>query len=127
MKANELRIGNWIEVKNLYTQKWCFEQVKGKTLMNMHEMPDHHLIKENIRPIHLTEEWFIAMGFKDKQDRFEKWAYTKKIIADCSIRIVSTNKRTSFFIRQYGHIKYVHEMQNLYFALTGKEIQIEKP
>ena len=74
-------------------------------------------------PIPLTEEWLLKFGFVNggKSD-FDK----KKL----SIHLPSfyyTNGRTfynSWRIMDYS-VKSVHQLQNLYFALTGEELEIQ--
>ena len=35
-------------------------------------------------------------------------------------------KSYPFYINGYHEIKYVHQLQNLYFALTGEELEINE-
>jgi hypothetical protein len=72
-------------------------------------------------PIPLTEEWLLRFGFEDKG---------KKVF-----RIVNSGMNMSFSVAFTGigytpcqfsskRIEYVHQLQNLYFALTGEELAI---
>lgn len=119
MKANELRIGNWIHSSSLNKdrQVWSFY--------------DLHYFLENMKPIELTEEWLIKLGFKDKQEEVE----------NCNINY-TYSKNPQFWIQKhtevdehifYGlnnsievFIKSVHQLQNLFYCLTGKELTINK-
>jgi hypothetical protein len=69
-------------------------------------------------PIPLTEQWLITFKFEqDGKDYF------------CNIlRMVYNDKKNIFIAYPYGYpisplrCLYVHQLQNLYFALTGKEL-----
>jgi len=116
MKANELRIGNWVKDEN------GFYQIKGE-----------HLDEDTFPTIQtwgitLTEEWFVKFGF----ERDDVWVeMIKKISPLRSLGCVDNN----IFICQMGqdlpfqevflsNCQYVHQIQNLYFAITGEELTI---
>lgn len=65
-----------------------------------------------IKPIPITEEWLLKFGF-EKDNMY--W------IDDTNIGF-TFYKNGKIEWNQPKHIKYVHELQNLYFALTGKEL-----
>ena len=121
MKANELRIGNW--VYNDFTR----EDIEVYPMM-IHRLSkiegEHH-----IKPIPLTEEWLIKFGFE------------KDVLSLFNIEILKDKDPTSAIIicledglceitrnSRFGttiSMKYVHQLQNLYFALTGEELEIK--
>ncbi len=73
--------------------------------------------------IPLTEEWLIKFGFeKTNVDIFFKHIGEKAL----SIYLESNNLTTllSFDFQEtpLRRVKYVHQLQNLYFALTGEEL-----
>ena len=107
MKANELRIGNWIECKFGNTQIHCIdtESVEYDTFAEY--------IKD-IKPIPLTEQWLLDFGFDKMNTEYSKGYY---FYNDETLRIDHGNEC-------YFDIpcKYVHTLQNLYFALTGEEL-----
>lgn len=115
IQANELRIGNW--VYNTY--------VKG--YMEVYPMMIHQLYKietegkySNIEPILLTEEILLKAGFEDKEYTME----LNSISFSWGSRIIATKKRQSWKCDNYEHIQYLHQLQNLIFALTGNELEI---
>jgi len=76
----------------------------------------------------LTEEWLLKLGFElayesDYRRKFDmldsRFGYDFDLNGD-------TNGMQGFrYIGNYlGHIKHVHQLQNLYFALTGKELEV---
>lgn len=108
MKANELRIGNIVNRQGTEIRvdgsdiKW-FED--GSYL--------------GIEPIPLTEEWFVRFGFNKANE------YYKKQCNDFVLGI----RIEDFFMPYISHTKliHVHQLQNLYFALTGEELEIKNP
>ena len=72
---------------------------------------------ENIEPIPLTEEWLIKMGFiTDKLNGFDHYKGDFEICLP------------NYFMWKdslLNSIKHVHQLQNLYFALTSKELKIK--
>ena len=111
MKANELRIGNWIYSKT-YSKEIQMKSFFG--LCNVEASPDL------FKPIPLTEEWLLKFGFERMKFFGTNINYLLKepICISTSDMVVEWNK-PNFIIKQ---IKYIHEIQNLYFALTGKEL-----
>ena len=112
MNAKELRIGNIIqstEFKNPFSVDY---QNIGLVLLE----PDKY------EPVNLTPEWLVSRGFhydgitfwSDKMDEFNIMLghYAGGNIYLC----------TMLSIIHSIEIQYVHQLQNLYFALTGEEI-----
>ena len=90
-----------------------------------------------VKPIPLTEEWLLKFGFTNYEwctdcafIKFnnshimlryfnDKWYCTKtKVSKDSKGHKMSEGKD----IVRKGIIKHVHQLQNLYFALTGEEL-----
>ncbi|WP_131828098.1 hypothetical protein [Elizabethkingia anophelis] len=71
-------------------------------------------------PIHLTEEWLVKLGF-EKSDSLSNCTKTtngyKFDFAGGEVLYLDSVR--------LKHIKYVHQLQNLYFALTGEELTIK--
>lgn len=117
---SELRRGNWI---NSSHGKIQFDFFSNNTLML--------LLEESIRPIALTPEILEKAGFEIKSNTenvisvFEyddfylnyDWRYR-----DVFEPMVLYNKE---WVCYSNPIKHVHQLQNLYFALNGKELEIK--
>jgi hypothetical protein len=116
MKANELRIGNWVMVFPVkHPQQVCdvmFDSVNTESVFGQHY--------GEVDPIPLTEDWLLKFGFVSNpyEDRYEKGT----IHIECD----KTKGATYLWIENMPHIKYVHQLQNLYFALTGEELTYER-
>ena len=75
----------------------------------------------NLKSIELTEEWLINLGFEQDTDISYRWYHINGSLAydldDNCIRIDDT--------WEFGKRQYVHELQNLFFALTNEELQFK--
>ncbi len=105
MKATELRIGNIVNYCN------SVKQLDAELFLQLLKYTTP------FEPITLTEEWLLKFGFVDRGlgDFRRSWLHL--------IRNSSTSFETNcFFVK----IKYIHQLQNLYFALTGEELTINQ-
>jgi hypothetical protein len=113
MKATELRIGNLVNYDtaegDVFTNvidwqdlKWLSEDEKGFNLVH--------------NPIPLTEEWLLKFGVKD--NRLGLFDFVK-VSDDVGYHIY-------FIGRHLIEIQYVHQIQNIYFASTNKELTLTK-
>jgi hypothetical protein len=117
MKVSDLRIGNLILDTN-YTEERLFK-VKEVNISILEDLnnPDFEF-----KPIPLTEEWLVKFGFKNctlKKFRLTIGHWEKR---KCSLY---WRKGKGFCKSGKGiKVKYVHQLQNLYFALTNTELTI---
>jgi hypothetical protein len=135
MEANELRIGNFIEKKEITYSGL-------KTLTHAIEIKDlaHY---ESFEPILITEEWLLKFGFvkENKRETEHHSNFYSMCVYDYKYSFAYADFRNDWgFYHSYTDalndsdnnkfdfiscgIKYVHQLQNLYFALTGKELEI---
>ena len=125
LKANECRYGNFIigtyesEDDNLVHETIC-EFKFYDCYNNYYNVESKERIEEftGFKPIPLTEEWLLKFGFiNDKVLEFYRNDFTDSTI------IIDYN---FICLLGYSHVKlnYVHELQNLYFALTGSELTV---
>ena len=81
---------------------------------------------ENIEPIPLTEEWLIKFGFEKIGYNFRKCEDHGYGLGITEFIIWFNTYKKTYSIKAINilvEIKTVHRLQNLYFALTGKELQ----
>lgn len=73
-------------------------------------------------PTPLTEEWLLKAGFEFKGKRISKdWFYLWNDDNKIVFALAEMQDETGTYLE----IKYVHQLQNLYFALTGKELEFK--
>ena len=124
MEIKELRIGNYISPLGIGLTK-----VEGfciwDNLIQSSNFAERDI--EDFEPIPLTEDWLLIFGFeKDSQVNLFRLEnklgiivyYPKTSVEKAKINFMLTN--ASFMINT---IRYVHELQNLCFALTQKELE----
>jgi hypothetical protein len=135
MKASELKIGNYILI-NAYNEKNVISQVTeilderihlhNFWIGNTNTFAQRHPLEECF-PIPLTEEWLLKFGGKE-DERKDIYLPIPRVI-DMRIYIKFDHlllcKGQVCPMYEYEHIKNVHQLQNLYFALTGEELEIK--
>lgn len=117
IKASELRLGNFVyEGRN--TVKVAPVHIVDQSVSDLRG--DNHLL-----PIPLTEEILLKCGFDDLgQFGFGIGGFHVESTANFRgtfnysycYRVIS---------REIAPIKHLHQLQNLYFALTGEELKID--
>lgn len=122
MKVSELRIGNYVN------RLGYPEQIKSITISEGKRgyvaVQSSGVITHNqIEPIPLTEEWLLKLGFEKLENKFYskgRFSYHKKygwkIFENWVNGWVGVQK-----------VEYVHQLQNLYFAISGEELILERP
>ena len=125
MNANELRIGNLV-YKSL-------KSGQGRTVINPIGCQDIVRIFEDIgsfnyAPIPLTEDILLKCGFEIRKYGLSKDYYIgiNEITKDWLFYIVWLNDfEYPFYMNGRHQVKCLHQLQNLYFALTQKELTIK--
>lgn len=112
MKANEIRIGN------LIVESLSFGSDK---VIKVDSNIFNRRIDEFI-PIPLTEEWLLKFGFKKNLNSNDIIYYI--LAGECLLEYNLTHNFAD--IDLFIDIKYVHQLQNLYFALTNEELTYEQ-
>ncbi len=106
LSKNEIRIGNYLISKMMGILKV--------------QMIPIDIDMSNYEPIKLTEEWLINLGFEETD-------YAGGCYYLGSIQIDLSDFECAFKTNWLDcKVKYVHQLQNLYFALTGKELTHQK-
>jgi len=122
MNITELRIGNLVYCVATNNIQKITGITEEHTYVN--SITFDYLEFDELEPIDITEEWLIRFGF-EHSDRFgfEHSDFLQDFIKDSFHLIITNNgKFISPDICRSPELKYVHQLQNLYFALTGKEL-----
>jgi hypothetical protein len=132
LKAQDLRVGNWVienEFPNIYSkiQSISFTGYASSSYNDSINVKD-------LTPIPITEDILLKFGF-EKTDDFGDQIYYALINRgnrhyyicfdhdDISFGLSVFNQCTSL-IYDSDSLQNLHQLQNLYFALTKKELEI---
>jgi len=121
MKANELRLGNYVGFWGTTDFVTQVNEIEIET--NAY----NNVSINDVKPIPLTEEWLIKFGFfpSKYKDGYTISPYGKnEFLLDKEY----TDEGEWDFCTDENYlktIKYVHQLQNLYFALTNEELTTE--
>jgi len=118
VKVNELRMGNlvnWQVASSIYQGEITSIStnvvvVDHKSSFKVNSEDEYY----HINPIPLTEDWLLKFGFKTFKKDWSKKSF-----------IVHSRKRGFIIRKSIPQIEYVHQLQNIYFALTGEELIIK--
>ena len=131
MKAKELRIGNWVnrpsgdvKIIDLLTHRNEFgfhTELVGNVAGNI----------DTLEPIPLTEEWLLRFGFIKRDSNWvipytdrEGFKYHHSVQFYDGEWIYSNDGSNAGCYTLEADISNVHQLQNLYYALTGEELEI---
>jgi len=113
MKAQELRLGNTLQYGD------------SEIIVDANIIRDFGLyISTGLKSIPLTEEWLVRFGFDSegfKQYDFLNWGlFVKKGMGN------GYTASHGFFVQRFEltEVKYVHELQNLFYALSHEELTL---
>ena len=115
IQANELRIGNYIFSKE--TQET--QIITGLTDENpfINAITFDYTNYDEIEPIPLTEEWLLKFGFEHREFSFDKGTFF----------LMKRTGKPEYLYQAHTkrfQVKSVHQLQNLYFDLTGAELTV---
>lgn len=114
MNANELRIGNWVEFDG---RQFQIDSVAREfPTLNTEEFGIGVVDWNNISPIVISEEVLLKCGFVKAWGDYSIDDYSYSFSGQFSY----IDAETIYVIAQ--NIKYLHQLQNLCFALTGQEL-----
>jgi hypothetical protein len=122
--ANELRKGVIIIDYSGHVREVTGEDIQSQC---WHEEGQTGTTEAPLNPIPLTPEWLERCGFKwhslPDSEGNEHNVYTTKW-GDFDLTMFDNDILELESVRM-PHIKHLHQLQNLYFALTGEELKIE--
>jgi hypothetical protein len=111
MKTTDLRIGNLVLSKGVPVQ---IEEIMWETVRYCFgEFPIDY-----VEPIPLTKEWLLKFGFEFRVVYGNNFWTLNNIL-------IFEDKNGNFEYSVGLKIQSIHQLQNLYFALTNKELQTQ--
>ena len=115
MTVEELRIGNLVDIG---------KEVNELELVDFVDMYENDTLK-HFDPIPLNKDWLVKLGFKQMYFLGAKINYYVKgnlIYSIIDRHVEYKNGSINFIIRKCEH---VHDLQNLYHAITGEELTLK--
>lgn len=147
--ANELRIGNLLQGNQIVKVTAILEKKSVKIEGNISTFSVEGKTP-CLTPIPLTEDILLKCGFdvSTSADMYDRDVYSIQIensrslcFYNCEVTKMETGEKTIvstwFFDYEWEHSvtndgdsfwnrpKYLHQLQNLYFSLTGEELNVE--
>lgn len=118
IQANELRIGNYVKLN-------------GRIMKPNAELMSLIITGETIdpMPIPLTPEILEKCGLEKTTDNPNEYfirlnnGIDRLMVSNNSVGIIVFGSKV--LTSWYNHIKSLHQLQNLYFALTGEELNVQ--
>lgn len=140
IKPKELRLGNLIEWA-ISGDTGTVEEIRQNTVRARYVSDKERTamsLYEDIDPVSLTEEWLEKFGFVKTMSTIimsdiEYIDYRMPqfvcflLSGGKGVEVEFSAKHNTIEERGYlTNVKYAHQLQNLYFALTGKELSYER-
>lgn len=123
MKLNDIRVGNFWIMKNGIIRSFKLKDFNSPFL-------EQSLDDKSILPIKLSENWLLELGFEETAEGsktyfMDDFSNFRNIIR---IKKHPTLNGFMFVARDFilCTLEHVHELQNLYYALTTNELKREE-
>ncbi len=135
LKENEIRIGNWVKyykgesTGEILGMTFSVFSKNNKVAVSIEPPEDTGWTQtslDDLQPIPITEEWLLHFGWvwNERTNSFEN--------NDTRMHLEYRKLNGSYTMFNYvlkakiaERIWHVHQLQNLYFALTGNELTIK--
>lgn len=115
MKASEVKIGNWVEDLDPSHLQFVVTKIeRNETMSFINGRWD-----EDVVPIPLTEAWLKKFGFRKTGEHGE---YEKDGFQMQDVHHVWFSRDNDGYHQGLVDVKHVHQLQNIYHALTGHEL-----
>lgn len=130
IKGQELRVGNLVYFNGNHKEIGVVSEIMKNDLnkvapykIGINHRVDIYYDIDKLKPIPLTEKWLLTNDFK-KHDRINGTDYhlhplvimfKNKDIWMIQVQLQTIDKSV---------LNYVHQLQNLYFSLTGRELTV---
>lgn len=135
MEATDLRIGNLVDYENT---THVVTGIDGATIKSEWLKARHDSYKDDISEhlgILITEEWLARFGLKKmigysketSKNKYLEVAWNDKdkwYVMFRNTHIGSSTRYLDDYVCLRTDLKYIHELQNLYFAISGRELEL---
>lgn len=122
MKANEFRVTNLV---NYNGEMFPIIFICLDSVVLIRKDQSTFTVKlDRIKPISITDKILLSCGFKKRKSCFGYWIY-EIMFQHTVFSVEEVDLGLCYFYIGNTHVtqtRYVHELQNLYFSITGEEL-----
>ncbi|WP_312765290.1 hypothetical protein [Epilithonimonas sp.] len=124
MEATELRLNNLMMYGDSIVPIIGMESSQESVLVKIDQ--DTAVDYRRLKPIALTVEWFSKLGFKEAYRSKSRIRFDLPNCCRYDFDLDSSKILEGFlFFGNYIKCNHLHQLQNIYFTLTGEELKIE--
>jgi hypothetical protein len=139
--VNELRIGNWIKVSrsnvevripDMAVQVAGINVISGICINSNPHLEIPTVFPIHCAPINITEEILIKAGFEKRSHTWKDASVTKQMFINRPFALEYVGNwflcKISYEnlpVLMHGDVLHVHQLQNLWYSLTGQELNIQ--
>jgi hypothetical protein len=118
IESKELRIGN-LFLERFTKEVLIVEELTVDKITFSGDYPNEW----QAEPIPLTEKWLVKFGFEQSRENDEWMVLNRLTMLKNGLSVCVGHYQSWHNIG--AKCKHVHQLQNLYFALTGEELKIK--
>ena len=122
MKANEFRVTNFV---NYNGEMFPIIFIGLDSVVLIRKDQSTFTVKlDRIKPISITDKILLSCGFKKRKSCFGYWIY-EIMFQHTVFSVEEVDLGLCYFYIGNTHVtqtRNVHELQNLYFSITGEEL-----
>lgn len=123
INTSELRIGNIVTgSQGKMTAKVVY--IPGPVIVELPSGHEEIFNKEQLFPTLLNDTWVKTLGFKQNVPEIKGEWFRQNVIHRFKLVEIDGRGEYSFFCQglRLKIVRHVHDLQNIYFALTGEEL-----
>lgn len=135
IEINEIRIGNWFDRGGTPEDTVAAINTFPEVLIGFSDGDIHPL--ENLHSIPLSDEWMMKFKFHkgtctwgDSYFIIDKNGFSSLFYVEHWTEAEDDSEWKNYWHLKYTlgdfRIKYVHQLQNLFFSLTGEELKLKE-
>ncbi len=122
MEARELRISNFVGCNNKrHNEPYIVVESITSESINVDFRP-YNL--NELQPIPLTEDWLLKLGFEKVRSSYEEAETFDYVLHPLYFDMANASIKINGVYQLIKYPESVHQLQNLFHALTGEELKI---
>ena len=135
MKTTDLRIGNFISINFGNCDDGKIITVDGVSDCEIYNEEHGYSLCNEFKPIPLTEQWLLDLGFKKYTGRYGVYykhysldgfrVWLPRDIYGLGYTVGRKDFETGDTYWVKNGVRYLHQLQNLFFALTQEELEVK--